>query len=83
MDQNGYPDLLVGAYDDAAVALLRSRNIINITTYIRYVNKNGSYQEKIETIDPGKKGCMADQLSNYTWLVISSVHKISILFFKF
>ncbi|XP_043467893.1 integrin alpha-PS1 isoform X2 [Leptopilina heterotoma] len=66
MDQNGYPDLLVGAYDDAAVALLRSRNIINITTYIQYYKKDGLYQEKIESIDPSKPGCFADPLSNYT-----------------
>lgn len=69
MDQNGYPDLLVGAYDDAAVALLRSRNIINITTYIRYVNKDRAYQDKIESIDPGKFGCVADPNSMYTWSV--------------
>ena len=67
MDQNGYPDLLVGAYEEAAVVLLRSRNIINITTYIKYVNKDGAYQEKIESIDPGKPGCEADPKSNYTW----------------
>lgn len=70
MDQNGYPDLLVGAYDDAAVALLRSRNIINITTYIQYYKKDGLYQEKIESIDPSKPGCFADPLSNYTWCVV-------------
>ncbi|XP_033229880.1 integrin alpha-PS1 isoform X2 [Belonocnema kinseyi] len=66
MDQNGYPDLLVGAYEDAAVVLLRSRNIINITTYIRYVNKDRVYQDKIESIDPGKLGCVADPHSMYT-----------------
>lgn len=67
MDKNGYPDLLVGAYDDDAVALLRARKIIDITTSIRYLKKNGTYQEKIEAIDPSKFGCMEDPTSNYTW----------------
>lgn len=67
LDQNGYPDLLVGAYDDDAVVLLRSRKIIDITTYIRYQNKNSTYQEKIAPIDPNKIGCPADPTSNYTW----------------
>lgn len=66
MDQNGYPDLLVGAYDNDAVVLLRSRKIIDITTYIRYATKDGTYQDKIEPIDPNKIGCSADPLSNHT-----------------
>ncbi|XP_046412841.1 integrin alpha-PS1 isoform X1 [Neodiprion fabricii] len=66
MDKNGYPDLLVGAYDDNAVILLRSRKIIDITTYIRYQNKDLTYQEKIAPIDPNKHGCPADPTSNYT-----------------
>ncbi|XP_043273061.1 integrin alpha-PS1 isoform X2 [Venturia canescens] len=66
MDRNGYPDLLVGAYDDDAVALFRARKIIDITTSIRYLKKNGTYQDKIEAIDPNKLGCTADPTSNYT-----------------
>ncbi|XP_066588057.1 integrin alpha-PS1 isoform X2 [Prorops nasuta] len=66
MDHNGYPDLLVGAYDDDAVTLLRSRKIIDITTYIRYAKKDGTYQDKIEPIDPNKLGCLDDPIANHT-----------------
>ncbi|XP_012134810.1 multiple edematous wings isoform X2 [Megachile rotundata] len=66
MDQNGYSDLLVGAYENDAVALLRSRKIIDITTYIRYLKKDGTYQEKIEPIDPNKLDCPVDSSSNHT-----------------
>ncbi|XP_053971338.1 integrin alpha-PS1 isoform X1 [Hylaeus volcanicus] len=66
MDQNGYSDLLVGAYESDAVALLRSRKIIDITTYIRYLKKDGTYQEKIEPIDPNRVGCTEDPYSNHT-----------------
>ncbi|XP_034942009.1 integrin alpha-PS1 isoform X2 [Chelonus insularis] len=66
MDKNGYPDLLIGAYDNDAVALLRARKIIDITTSIRYERKDGTYQDKIEAIDPNKVGCLADPSSNHT-----------------
>lgn len=69
MDQNGYSDLLVGAYENDAVALLRSKKIIDITTYIRYLKKDGTFQEKIEPIDPNKVGCLEDLDSNHTWHV--------------
>lgn len=68
MDHNGYSDLLVGAYENDAVVLLRSKKIIDISTYIRFL-KDGTYQDKIEPIDPNKIGCLADPTSNYTWLV--------------
>ena len=67
MDKNGYPDLLVGAYDNDAIALLRARKIIDITTSIRYSKKDGTYQDKIEAIDPNKWGCPNDPMSNHTW----------------
>ncbi|XP_043249530.1 integrin alpha-PS1 isoform X2 [Colletes gigas] len=66
MDQNGYADLLVGAYENDAVALLRSKKIIDITTYIRYLKKDGTNQEKIEPIDPNRFGCPEDPDSNHT-----------------
>ena len=67
MDQNGYSDLLVGAYENDAVVLLRSKKIIDISTYIRYVKKDGIYQDTIEPIDPNKIGCLVDLISNHTW----------------
>ena len=48
MDKNGYPDLLVGAYQSNLVFLLRSRPIIDITTSVDDRNLKG--------IDPGKAG---------------------------
>ena len=66
MDQNGYSDLLVGAYENDAVALLRSKKIIDITTSIRYLKKDRTYQDKIEPIDPNKFGCSEDLDSNHT-----------------
>lgn len=69
MDHNGYSDLLIGAYENDAVVLLRSKKIIDISTYIRYAKKDGTYQDKIEPIDPNRIGCWADPDSNHTWLV--------------
>lgn len=74
MDQNGYPDLLVGAYDNNSVVLLRARKIIDITTYIRYQTKNLTYEDKIASIDPNKVGCPDDPTSNYTWYVAILFH---------
>jgi len=67
MDYNGYSDLLVGAYENDAVVLLRSKKIIDISTYIRYMKKDGTYQDLIEPIDPNKIGCSANLNSNHTW----------------
>lgn len=66
MDHNGYPDLLIGAYENDAVVLLRSKKIIDITTYIRYTKKDGVYHDTIEPIDPNRIGCLADPDSNHT-----------------
>ncbi|XP_015182230.1 PREDICTED: integrin alpha-PS1 isoform X2 [Polistes dominula] len=66
MDQNGYPDLLIGAYEDDAAVLLRSKKIIDITTYISYLKKDGTYQDKIDPIDPNKLGCAAHPDANHT-----------------
>lgn len=67
MDHNGYPDLLIGAYENDAIVLLRSKKIIDISTYIRYAKKGGIYQDTIEPIDPNRIGCLADPESNHTW----------------
>ncbi|XP_020290925.1 integrin alpha-PS1 isoform X2 [Pseudomyrmex gracilis] len=66
MDHNGYPDLLIGAYENDAVVLLRSKKIIDITTYIRYAKKDGVYHDTMEPIDPNRIGCLADPDSNHT-----------------
>ena len=71
MDLNGYPDLLVGAYEDDAVALLRARRIIDIITFVQFPKKDGTYSDKMEPIDPNKVGCLKNPKSNYTWFVYS------------
>lgn len=63
MDSNGYPDLLVGAFEADSVILLRARPIINITTEIMPL-------ENLKNIDPTKKGCTKDWDSEYTWYVL-------------
>ncbi|KAK6618328.1 hypothetical protein RUM44_002780 [Polyplax serrata] len=59
MDLNGYPDLLVGAYEADSVVLLRARPIINITTEV-------TPAENLKNIDPTKKGCPKDRHSEFT-----------------
>ncbi|CAH4026827.1 unnamed protein product [Pieris brassicae] len=59
LDANGYPDLLVGAYENSSVALIRTKPIIDIKTSIRPSNT-------IINIDPTTQGCERDPNSNYT-----------------
>uniref|UniRef100_A0ABD2WID0 Integrin alpha-2 domain-containing protein n=1 Tax=Trichogramma kaykai TaxID=54128 RepID=A0ABD2WID0_9HYME len=64
MDHNGYPDLLVGAYENDAVALFRTRQIIDIVTTVKFPHKDGVYSpDKMEPIDPNKVGCLEDPTS--------------------
>jgi len=60
VDNNGYPDLLVGAYESDEIILLRARPIINITTEI-------IPETALKNIDPNKRGCPKDPSSEYTW----------------
>ncbi|XP_059094879.1 integrin alpha-PS1-like isoform X2 [Tigriopus californicus] len=55
MDANGYPDLLIGAYQSSHVFLLRSRPIIDIRTSVN--------DENLKGIDPGQAGCREDETS--------------------
>ena len=59
MDDNGYPDLVIGAYNSSVAVALLSRPIISIQTS---VPKKG----EIKAIDPSVKGCEGDLFSNAT-----------------
>ncbi|XP_063536455.1 integrin alpha-PS1 isoform X1 [Cydia strobilella] len=58
LDANGYPDLLVGAYEESGVALLRTRPIIDIKTSIKP-------SKTIINIDPAIQACEMNGV-NYT-----------------
>ncbi|XP_058799124.1 integrin alpha-PS1 isoform X2 [Phymastichus coffea] len=77
MDLNGYPDLMVGAYEDDAVALLRARRIIDIVTFVRFPRKGGGYQDKNEPIDPNRAGCPEDPNSNHTCFAFEACCKVA------
>lgn len=59
IDDNGYPDLVIGAYNSSAAIALLSRSIISIHTN---VPKKG----EIKAIDPSLKGCADDTFANAT-----------------
>lgn len=59
LDNNEYPDLVIGAYNSSAAIALLSRPIISIETV---VPKKG----EIKAIDPSIKGCADDPFSNST-----------------
>lgn len=61
MDENGYPDLLVGAYESDTVLMYRGRVIIDINTNIT--------ENELKNIDPSKQRCLTDPRSNTTWFV--------------
>ncbi|XP_003246766.1 integrin alpha-PS1 isoform X2 [Acyrthosiphon pisum] len=59
LDQNGYPDLISGAYESDMAILIRARPIVNITIEVRP-------PEKLRNIDPTKTGCSANITSSVT-----------------
>jgi hypothetical protein len=71
LDQNGYPDLISGAYESDLVILIRARPIVNITSTV-------GPAENLRNIDPSKAGCLTDKASTVTWYVVNV--KINIYF---
>lgn len=64
LDNNSYPDLLVGAYQSAAAVILLSRPITNIRTEVR--------STELKNIDPSKQGCVSDPGTNLTCFSIKA-----------
>lgn len=59
MDNNGYPDLLVGAYSEDMVLVYKTRPIIDIEITI--------VSDELKNINTSKHGCKGDRHSNSTW----------------
>ncbi|RWS05411.1 integrin alpha-ps-like protein, partial [Dinothrombium tinctorium] len=68
MDGNGYPDLLVGAYESDAVVLLRARPILDIVT---------SITTDVKSINPNEIGCAQDIYSKLTCFSIEACFKFN------
>ncbi|GFY75594.1 integrin alpha-PS1 [Trichonephila inaurata madagascariensis] len=58
IDNNGYPDLLIGCYESNTIVLLRSRPVLDIIT---------SVTGQLSSIDPDKKGCDMDRNAPGVW----------------
>ncbi|VVC46162.1 Hypothetical protein CINCED_3A016546 [Cinara cedri] len=58
LDQNGYPDLISGAYESDMAILIRARPIVDITISVD--------QEKLSNIDPTNLSCSSNETSSVT-----------------
>lgn len=56
LDDNGYPDLVIGAYEKDAVILLRARPIIGLTTSVHSPTN-------LTNFDPNARNCQIN--NNY------------------
>lgn len=70
IDQNGYSDLVIGAYEQDLAVLLRTRPIIGLTI---------SYEPEINliNIDPNRHGCADNETSTSAWYVYGHYYFIS------
>lgn len=60
MDDNGYPDLLIGAYESDKAFFYRTRQIVDIKVDV--------FGEELKNINVTRKGCKADPTNtNVTW----------------
>ncbi|XP_025410272.1 integrin alpha-PS1 isoform X2 [Sipha flava] len=69
LDQNGYPDLISGAYESDLVILIRARPIVNITSTV-------GPAENLRNIDPSKAGCLTDKASTVTCFTFETCFKL-------
>ncbi|XP_017052130.2 LOW QUALITY PROTEIN: integrin alpha-PS1 [Drosophila ficusphila] len=58
LDDNSYPDVVIGAFNSSAAVILLARPIINIQTNVR--------GRELRNMDPNQPGCRADPASNLT-----------------
>lgn len=59
LDQNGYPDLISGAYESDMAILIRARPIVNLTISVD--------EDKISNIDPSNTNCSVNENTLITW----------------
>lgn len=59
MDNNGYPDLLSGAYESDIVVLFKTRPIIDIKTDV--------IGRELTNIDTAVPGCARDRATTHKW----------------
>ena len=63
MDDNGYPDVVVGAYASTKVVLLRSRPVVNVSAVLTNYPKQIDPQVKQCPLDGRENNCFEIRLS--------------------